>query len=261
MADVYIHNQLSPKSKRLERLDIRPKEGICIKKWYLPNNVFVKKFDIQKEWMKEYVAKLDFVPNLLEWQRHGNDAMCVYKYIPYCMQAGEYFGTGPDEPGINKSIIQVIDFYHFVYQYMGFKIYDAAKEYLAAGIKDELLADRTTMSYMCRDYITSRVLISKKGKLWLVGHDALRLNQDPYRELESLDLAQINKMLSFAKIKKDQYIWLENRKAEFQTVSDRATKNEIELKQLKKKFKNTINKDVIKNTIGEQQYEFYFNSN
>ena len=68
-------------------------------------------------------------------------------------------------------------------------------------------------------------------------------------------------MLSYAKIKKDQYIWLENRKAEFQTVSDRATKNEIELKQLKKKFKNTINKDVIKNTIGEQQYEFYFNSN
>ena len=110
------------------------------------------------------------------------------------------------------------------------------------------------------DYFDERALIDKKGKLWVVGLDALRINRDPFAYLQSPPYGRVSKMLARVHQKLKEMEYDIDYKEKLDRMSFRAENAEKEYKIIESKIKNTINKDVIKNTIGEQQYEFYFNS-
>ena len=71
-----------------------------------------------------------------------------------------------------------------------------------------------------------------------------------YIEIFGMPLHQKRKEMRYDEVHKN----------ELDKMTFRAEQAEREYKIIEKKRTKTINKDVIKNTIGEKQYEFYFNS-
>lgn len=247
---------------QLNLLEINSDKGYCAKRYQLSTESQIWKFDVQKEFMKEYVKKLGFMPELLAWERQGSTATIAYKFIPEAMQAGHYFGTEYDHPIVNTSVNQVVEYFHWAYCFVPFAIYNTAQPFIKDIYKKKNLNHpHHGMKYFgINDYFDERALIDKNGKLWLVGHDALRINRDPFAYMVSPPYGRISKMLARVHQKRKEMRYDEVHKNELDKMTFRAEQAEREYKIIEKKIKNTINKDVIKNTIGEKQYEFYFNS-
>ncbi len=247
---------------KLNLLEINEKKGYCAKRYQLHTDNQIRKFDMQKEFMKEYIDKLDFFPKLLAWERQGSTAQVAYKFIPNAMQASHYFGTEYKHPIINTSVSQVVEYYFWAFNFVPYMIYTVGAPYIKEMYKDKGSTNpHQGMMYMgLNDYFDERALIDKKGKLWVVGLDALRINRDPFAYLQSPPYGRVSKMLARVHQKLKEMEYDIDYKEKLDRMSFRAENAEKEYKIIESKIKNTINKDVIKNTIGEQQYEFYFNS-